>query len=465
MVLGGPEAGAQRRRVPQAGRRRGGCRRGGGDPRGARRATSDARGLEGLERIRGIVFRRRRRPASRHAAATADPAADRSLPWPDREAIDLERLPATPGRPTTATRSVSLITARGCPYTCTWCSPRGLRSDPPPPRTVADVADEVAWHRRTLRARPPVVRRRRVHPPPTVDRCATPSELERRGLRVPFECISRADRINEEIADALAAMGCVRLWIGAESGSQRVLDAMRRLTTAEDVQIKTAMLQARGIEVGMFIMLGYDGEEDRDLEATVEHLKRAAPDIFLTTVAYPISGTAYYDRVARPDAHRPAVGRAAPTATCGIAGRHSRRYYEHATRWMVNEVALHRARRLGSAGTGSAGADVPRRAAGPARACGSTRRQRRTTVRATGGRGWRPRAAAGSPRDAPGCCCTTPDRRPTASRSCRCRCWRWVRRSRDGGTTGSSTATCDGSAGRVLDAAIESRRRGRRARR
>ena len=97
--------------------------------------------------------------------------------------------------------------------------------------------------------------------------------------------------------DALAEMGCDRLWIGAESGSQRILDAMKRKADVTDVQAKTKLLQARGIQVGMFIMLGYDGEEVADIEATVDHLKKANPDVFLTTVAYPIKGTKYYEAV------------------------------------------------------------------------------------------------------------------------------------------------------------------------
>jgi radical SAM superfamily enzyme YgiQ (UPF0313 family) len=168
------------------------------------------------------------------------------------------------------------------------------------------------------------------------------AELERRGLRLPFECISRADRIDEAIAATLASMGCARLWIGSESGSQRILDRMQRRTEVADVQAKTAMLQARGIEVGMFIMLGYEGEELADLEATVDHLKASMPDVFLTTVAYPIRGTVYYDEVApRIRAERQWDQRT--DRDLKIAGRRSARFYRHATRWMVHEVAYHRA--------------------------------------------------------------------------------------------------------------------------
>jgi glycosyltransferase involved in cell wall biosynthesis len=110
---------------------------------------------------------------------------------------------------------------------------------------------------------------------------------------------------------------------------------------------KTRMLQARGIEVGMFIMLGYEGEEIADIEATVEHLKKSNPDAFLTTVAYPIKGTKFYDDVAERVMAQLEWDERTDRDLL-VSGRHSRRFYDHATRWMVNEVGLNRARRSGS---------------------------------------------------------------------------------------------------------------------
>lgn len=122
---------------------------------------------------------------------------------------------------------------------------------------------------------------------------------------------------------------------------------MKRKTTIEDVQTKTHMLQAKGIPVGMFIMLGYDGEEMEDIEATVDHLKKANPDIFLTTVSYPIKGTKYYAAVENQIVSH--LDWAVRTdRDLQVAGRYSRRFYDHATRWMVNEVNLHQLRQSGS---------------------------------------------------------------------------------------------------------------------
>jgi anaerobic magnesium-protoporphyrin IX monomethyl ester cyclase len=259
-------------------------------------------------------------------------------PFPDRAAIDLPAYMRV-WKEHHGQSSVSLITARGCPYRCTWCS-HAVFGYTHRRRSVANVADEleqivstyrpdIVWyaddvftiHHRWLRG--------------------YAEELKRRGLRAPFETISREDRLNEEVVELLARMGCFRLWIGSESGSQRVLDAMQRRTNAERVREMVRLLQRNGIEAGMFIMLGYDGEELADLEATVEHVKLASPDRLLTTVAYPIKGTPYYDTVAdRVRALRPWAEGSDRDFT--VAGRHSRRFYEHATRWLVNEAALAR---------------------------------------------------------------------------------------------------------------------------
>ena len=259
-------------------------------------------------------------------------------PLPDREAVDLQKyLQAWRGRH--GFGSLSLLTARGCPYTCRWCS-RSVFGETHRRRSPESVADEVEQ----------IVERYRPDRLWYVDDVFTihhgfllkyAEVMARRGRRIPFECISRADRINEAAADALARLGCARLWIGSESGSQRVLDAMDRRVTVEQVQRATRLLRARGIEVGMFIMLGYPGEEESDLRATVDHLKRTAPDVFLTTVAYPIKGTPYYDDVEdRLQAARPWGERTDRDLV--VRGRRSRRYYDFARQWMEGEVARHR---------------------------------------------------------------------------------------------------------------------------
>lgn len=264
-------------------------------------------------------------------------------PWPDREAIDIPEYMRV-WKDNHGMSSVSVIQARGCPYTCTWCS-HSVFGNTHRRRTPEDAADEVLWIKE--RYNPDLIW--------YADDVFTinhrwffqyADELDKRGVRIPFECISRADRLNEKVVSRLADMGCFRLWNGSESGSQKVLDAMQRKVEVEDVQAKTHLLQKYGIEAGMFIMLGYDGETVQDLEDTVEHLKISNPDVFLTTVAYPIKGTPYYaeveDRVLRSGSWAENADR-----DLTIAGRYSKRFYSFATRWMVNEVALNRARKNG----------------------------------------------------------------------------------------------------------------------
>jgi radical SAM superfamily enzyme YgiQ (UPF0313 family) len=264
-------------------------------------------------------------------------------PWPDREAIDLGQYMRT-WQAHHGHTSLSVIQSRGCPYTCTWCS-HSVYGSTHRRRTPEDAADELLWIRDTY------------HP----DRIwyaddvfainhrwlfAYAQALKERGVRIPFECISRADRLTEPVIQLLREMGCFRLWNGSESGSQRILDAMKRRVSAADVRRKTHLLQQAGIETGMFIMLGYKGETIADLVETVEHLKASRPDIFLTTVAYPIKGTPFYAEV---EADILVNGSWEDTTDRDllIAGRHSRRFYSFATRWMVNEVALSRAQHEG----------------------------------------------------------------------------------------------------------------------
>ena len=95
---------------------------------------------------------------------------------------------------------------------------------------------------------------------------------------------------------------------------------MQRGVRVEQVREAVRLLRDQGIETGMFLMWGYEGEDLSDIEATVEHVKTCRPDVFLTTVSYPIKGTPYYDDVAaRADANRRMVAHP-PIAMCGSAG-------------------------------------------------------------------------------------------------------------------------------------------------
>ena len=304
-----------------------------------------AGGRDGLSEVAGVAFLDGAGTVVRTGARPAQPSLD-ELPFPDRGAIQIERYFETWKRHR-GRSALSLITARGCAYHCTWCSHSvfGFTHRRRSPQNVADEVEmlveryqpDLLWYADDVFT---------VHPRWIREYAA---ELERRGLRVPFEAISREDRLDDEIIGTLAEMGCFRIWVGAESGSQRVLDLMKRRTDASRMREVFGSLQRHGIEAGTFIMVGYDGETLDDLEATVDYLKDAAPDTFLTTVAYPIKGTEYYDQVA--DRLEPEA--AWPTGSdrdLRVVGSGSTRYYEHAIRWMVNEVALARGRGEGVRG-------------------------------------------------------------------------------------------------------------------
>jgi len=257
-------------------------------------------------------------------------------PWPARSAIDIHRYVKT-WRDAHGKGSVNFITARGCAYRCRWCSHQ-VYGQTHRRRNPLLVVDEVEWllqeyspdmvwvsddvftiHHAWLRQYAAEMRRRRLH--------------------IPFECISRADRLNEEMMDILAELGCFRVWIGSESGSQRILDSMDRGVKLEQVQNAVELSRSRGIQSGMFLMWGYDGEEIEDIEATVRHVSKSQPDIFFTTVSYPIKGTPYYQKV------RDQLVQLAPWGKTSdreikIRGRHSRQFYGFADKLLRSEVQL-----------------------------------------------------------------------------------------------------------------------------
>jgi radical SAM superfamily enzyme YgiQ (UPF0313 family) len=338
-VVGGPEPGAYPREYLDAGAHV--------VVRGEGELTMEAllpllrRGdLELLETVEGIAFVNPRGELQQTPRRAHIGDLDLQ-PWPARDAIDIKKY-VTTWREAHGQGSVSLITARGCPYRCRWCSHQ-VYGQTHRRRNPVSVVDEFEWL--VSEYQPDMIW--------IADDVFTihhgwirkyAEEMRRRNLRIPFECISRADRLTPEITDLLAELGCFRLWIGSESGSQRVLDSMQREVTLSEVQTTVELCRERGIQTGMFLMWGYEGEELRDIEATIEHVKRAGPDIFFTTVAYPIKGTPYYEQVADRLVQLKSWAEGSDR-DISIKGRHSRNFYEHADSLLRNEVALHRERK------------------------------------------------------------------------------------------------------------------------
>ncbi len=290
-----------------------------------------------LESIDGIAFRDADGNVRRTHARAQIPDID-AQPWPAREAIDLS-LYMRRWREFHGQASLGLITARGCPYRCNWCS-RNVFGNTHRRRSPASMADELEFL--MTRYAPEIVWY--ADDVFTINRgwiLAYAAELKRRNLRAPFETISRADRMDEEVADALAEMGCFRLWVGCESGSQRVLDAMERGVTLEQVERAVSLCRSRGIISGMFLMWGYGAEDLEDIQATIDHVKRSGPDVFFTTVAYPIKGTGFYDQIGDRVVNDKAWANTSDREN-RIRGRHSRRFYKFADQALRAEVELHR---------------------------------------------------------------------------------------------------------------------------
>jgi anaerobic magnesium-protoporphyrin IX monomethyl ester cyclase len=114
---------------------------------------------------------------------------------------------------------------------------------------------------------------------------------------VPFTIQTRADLLSERMVQALHDASCVEAWLGAESGSQRILDAMNKGTTIEQILTARGRLKAAGIRVGFFIQLGYLGEELVDILATRDLLAAAQPDDVGVSVSYPLPGTRFHELV------------------------------------------------------------------------------------------------------------------------------------------------------------------------
>jgi len=157
---------------------------------------------------------------------------------------------------------------------------------------------------------------------------------------IPFECITRAERLNDEILQLLKEAGCYRIWIGAESGSQKIIDAMDRRVDVNVVKEAIQKTNAIGMETGTFIMLGYPGEDEKDISETITYLKDANPTHFTITVAYPIKGTSLYNEIEDKITIQP-NWETSTDRDIDFTRTYSRKFYDYAVRRVVNEVNYH----------------------------------------------------------------------------------------------------------------------------
>jgi anaerobic magnesium-protoporphyrin IX monomethyl ester cyclase len=189
--------------------------------------------------------------------------------------------------------SLNMAASRGCSFRCAWCA-KPTWGNLYLQRDAAAVASEMAYLKRNFGPdhiwfADDIFGFR-------VDWVADFAAAAA-GDAVRFTIQTRADLISETMAQALERAGCYEAWIGAESGSQRVLDAMNKGTTVSQIVTARNRFRSAGIRVGFFIQLGYLGEQLADILATRDLLEAARPDEIGVSVSYPLPGTKFHELV------------------------------------------------------------------------------------------------------------------------------------------------------------------------
>lgn len=260
------------------------------------------------------------------------------LPLPNREAISMKKYLET-WKNNHGKSSITISTQRGCPYTCKWCSTavygQSYRRRP---------AHLVAQEMKMLKDK--------YNPDAIwfVDDVFTVShkwlaefhrEVIKQNAIIPFECITRAERLNDDVLQLLKEMGCFKIWIGAESGSQKIIDAMDRRVDINHVKKMIQTTNSIGIETGTFVMVGYPGETIDDINKTIHYLKEANPTEYTITIAYPIKGTSLYNEIENKITVQP-NWETSTDREIDFKRTYSRKYYKYAVRKVVNEVEYSR---------------------------------------------------------------------------------------------------------------------------
>jgi anaerobic magnesium-protoporphyrin IX monomethyl ester cyclase len=217
-----------------------------------------------------------------------------SLPWPARDLIDFSPYRQA-WKEAHGFSSLNLIASRGCPFRCNWCA-KPIFGDSYQLRPALDVALEMrllkekygaehlwfaddifglkrGWLEEFARA------------------------VENLHCAVPFKIQARADLMTREAASSLRRAGCAEVWMGVESGSQKVLDAMDKGLRVEQVIHAREHLKREGIRTCYFLQLGYPGEQWKDIQKTIALVRETRPDDVGISFSYPLPNTRFYTRV------------------------------------------------------------------------------------------------------------------------------------------------------------------------
>ncbi len=237
------------------------------------------------------------RRGNREIVKTCSPHASRqktALPLPARDLIDLSAYRKA-WKGAHGVFSLNLIASRGCPFRCNWCA-KPIFGDSYQLRPALDVAIEMRLLKEKYGAE---------HLWFADDIFGLNRHwledfalaVERLHAAVPFKVQARADLMTSDAAKALRRAGCSEVWMGVESGSQKILNAMDKGLLVEDVLSAREHLKREGIRTCYFLQLGYPGEQWKDIQKTIALVRETRPDDVGISFSYPLPNTRFYARV------------------------------------------------------------------------------------------------------------------------------------------------------------------------
>jgi anaerobic magnesium-protoporphyrin IX monomethyl ester cyclase len=265
-----------------------------------------------------------------------------ALPLPAWDLVDMDRYLGEWAR-RTGERRAAVLTSRGCPFDCSWCSKptfgRTFRQQSPE-RVVQELtALKDRYGVDYVRFCDDVFGISR----PWIEELIDRMEAARLGLR--FECLARVDLLKPDLLHRLRGVGLARVYVGVESGSQKMLDLMNRGTKLGQVERTARALRENGIRQFWFLMLGYPGETLEDIEATLQLFRRFSPEEYSVSIAVPIPGTRFHQSVKdRLLGKRPARTRGAGGQTLLYEAAYPETLYRWEQARFGLEAALGRAR-------------------------------------------------------------------------------------------------------------------------
>jgi anaerobic magnesium-protoporphyrin IX monomethyl ester cyclase len=252
------------------------------------------RGGDALAQVAGLILLDDTGQVRRTPPRRGRPDLD-SLPFPAWDLIDAEAYRGA-WHGAHGYLSWNVAASRGCPYSCNWCAKPtfGRRYSQ---RSPASVAEEM--RRLKAQVRPGHIWFADDIFGMTADWVsAFAAEVAERDAAMPFTMQSRVNLITVPVAEALRAAGAEEVWLGVESGSQRILDAMDKGSQVHAARTATRNLRRAGIRAAWFLQLGYPPEDWDDIVLTRDLVHQEMPDDVGVSVAYPLPGTPFHERLA-----------------------------------------------------------------------------------------------------------------------------------------------------------------------